>query len=470
MRKWTVLLLAAVMTASAVSPASASPVWGPCPADVDAPGAECSTLAVPLDYRNPGGRTIDIAMSRISSAKPERRRGVLLLNPGGPGGAGQALPAEWLAFGVPQSVRDSYDLIGFDPRGVGRSTPVTCGFGPETYTNIPPYARNAADVADRATRAKELARQCANSPTASIMPFMTTANTARDMDRIREALGESTISYYGRSYGTYLGAVYATLFPRRGDRIVLDSSLHPGGFDLTASRMFGKGFQERFPDFANYLAARPEEGFGGTPEEVTARWNADAAKMDATSAEYGALFRQVTFANLYFDWTFPKLVEAWKALSTGTAPAAAPAAAVDDNYLASQLTVICNDSRWPSTVDTYQRNVAIERIRYPMFGPAGANVWPCAFWPFSQLEPQVKIGDAGPSNVLIVQNRRDPATPWLGAQLMRRALGDRARMMTADAGGHVAYLLHKNRCLNDGVTDYLVDGHRPDRDVWCAAE
>jgi pimeloyl-ACP methyl ester carboxylesterase len=199
---------------------------------------ECSTLQVPLNYHAPNGREIEIAISRLASKNPSQRRGVLLTNPGGPGAAPALdFPFGLKEAGLPQSVLDTYDVIGFDPRGVGRSTPVTCGPTPEQtkYGPHPTYANSAADVVERAEAAKAIAEQCAGSTTAWMLPHTTTANTARDMDRIRQALGEQKVSYLGYSYGTHLGAVYTTLFPHRGDRIVLDSNLVPTGCSVPTS-------------------------------------------------------------------------------------------------------------------------------------------------------------------------------------------------------------------------------------------
>ena len=337
-----------------------------------------------------------------------------------------------------------------DPRGVGHSTPVTCDLTLlEQPTNIPMYAQDSAAVREEAGRVAAVAEKCGQSGTAHTLPHITTANTARDMDRIRAALGESTVSYFGISYGTYLGAVYTAMFPERSDRFLLDSATGPGGWDATFSRKFGEGFQDRFPDFAKFVAARPEYGLGTTPAQVQAKYFELAAKLDRTPSPdgyTGQTFRFATFASLYYDSNLPTLAKTWQALDTGKpvpAPGEAPsttAAAPADNYIASQLHVICNDSDWPEKLWHYRVNVAIDRIRYPMFGAAGANVSPCAFWPAEPVEPPAEITDEGPSNVLILQNLRDPATPLSGARELGEAFGDRARIVTADEGGHLTYL------------------------------
>ncbi|MGA6167550.1 alpha/beta hydrolase [Amycolatopsis magusensis] len=462
----------AVVSAAVLAPAAQAaqgPQWTPC---ADGGPLLCATLTVPLDYRDPGGEQLELAISKLPSASPQRR-GVLLLNPGGPGGSGLDMPMSLVLSGTPASVLDSYDLIGFDPRGVGRSSPVTCDLRPEQIvSNVPPYAKDAADVVARAQVAQGLAQQCAASASGPRLPFITTANTARDMERIREALGEPKISYFGGSYGSYLGAVYATLFPDRTDRFVLDSVTGTGGLDSTGARILGQGMEDRFPDFASWAADRDTSyGLGRTPREVKAKYFDLAARLDANpvAGVNGALFRHLTFGSLYGDGNFPVLAQQWQALDRMD-PSVAVAAAQDfANLLSSQLYVVCGDANWPESVAEYQRNVEQDRKRYPMFGAASANVWPCAFWATEPVEPPVRITGEGPSTVLLVQNRRDPATPLAGAREMRRALGDRARMVTVDQGGHGAYL-SENACANNAVNRFLVDGVRPARDVACGAD
>jgi pimeloyl-ACP methyl ester carboxylesterase len=489
MRKALPLALAVAVVATALVPAVSSASapsalqWGACPADVASPGLTCSTLDVPLDYRHPDGRKIQVEISRLASKNPAKRRGVLMTNDGGPGGTDLTFPAAMVKLGLPQSVLDSYDIIGFDPRGIGYSTPVSCDLNPaqQAQGKLPPYAVTAADVTKDAAAAKAVARQCADSKTGPLLPYITTANTARDMDQIREALGEPKISYYGTSYGTYLGAVYTTLYPRRSDRFVLDSNLGPDGFDVAAARLFGRGFQDRFPDFAKFAAANPQYGLGTTPAQVTAKYFQLAGRLDKAPYDGfdGRQFRSATQAAFYFENKLPALAAGWQALGTNPKPAA-PAAAPQPpavtpetdlgNQISAFFAVTCGDSSWPRSVSTYQANVATDRIRYPMYGAASANIQPCAFWPTAPIEPKVRIGDRGPSNVLMVQNLRDPATPLTGARKLAQALGDRARMVTVDQGGHVAYLFGANKCANSTVSTYLATGQRPAPDTTCAAE
>ncbi|MDT8912327.1 alpha/beta hydrolase [Amycolatopsis sp. PS_44_ISF1] len=486
---WPVVAVAAVVVvvvplAGASDPGPADSLkWGACPSGAD-PALRCSTLAVPLDYRHPEGRKIDLAVSRLASADQGKRRGVLLVDPGGPGLPGSlATPT----MGLPQPVRDRYDVIGFDPRGIGRSAPLTCGLTPaqSAVAATPPYPRDAADVARTAETAAVIARQCTSSDTADVLPFVTTANTARDLDSIRAALGEEKMSYYGESYGTYLGAVYTTLFPEHSDRFVLDSSLPPEGYDLDALRSQALGFQTRFPDFALFAAGEATRyGLGSTPAAVTAKYYELAGRLDHAPAQGfdGTSFRNLTSGLLRRDDEFPQLASIWQALDSGQP---LPAAAAPDgsdgsdgaggagfsdrgSFAVGYLSVVCNDSSWPTSVGTYQHDVEVDRLRYPMYGPITANIRPCAFWP-APAEPKVSLGGPGPADVLIVQNLRDPATPLPGALRTRSALGERARMVTIDQGGHVAYGAG-NRCGNTTVTDYLVTGRLAPQDTFCPAE
>ena len=446
--------------------AQAEPLrWGPCP-DYGLPGPgnptaglDCATLRVPLDYRRPDGRTIEVTMSRHVATDPAKRRGVLLMNPGGPGGPGLPMPAQLVARGGWTGLLESYDVIGFDPRGVGYSTPVTCDLTPEQrFSAVGPYAHTGDDVTRQAEKARVVARQCADSPTGYLLPHLTTANTARDMDRVRIALGERKISYFGVSYGSYLGAVYAALFPERTDRVVLDSVLGTGGLDVTAHRRFAQGFDDRFPDFTAWAAQRHDTyGLGSTPDEVAAKFD------ELARGPEGDRLRSNTWAALYDDAHFPDLATQWQGFSA----TAATGPLDGDNHAAAQLSVLCNDSDWPEDVRSYQRAVERERVAHPRFGPAAANVNPCAFWPVDPIEPPTRITARGPSNILLVQNLRDPATPLVGARETRRAFGDRARMVTVDTGGHGVFLVNPNACGNAAVAAFLRDGARPKSDSAC---
>ncbi|RII22184.1 Tripeptidyl aminopeptidase precursor [Streptomyces sp. YIM 130001] len=465
--------------------------WKACPNDVVAEAAptvlQCATVPVPVDYTEPEGDRIDVMISRLASTKPDKRRGTLMLNPGGPGGSGLAQPALLVARGIPADVLDSYDLIGMDTRGAGRSAPVKCGFtadGPYT-ANIPPYAADDAAVTEQAKVAERAAEQCASHDKDGLLRHVTTANTARDLDRIRAALGEEKTSFLGYSYGTALGAAYASMFPEQSDRIVLDSNIGDTHLDREGLRRYALGMEQAFPDFAAWAAARHDSyGLGRTAAQVRETYMALGKRLDKAPVGGfdGSLLRQYTFAQLYKKLQYPKLAQQWQALADGDASkarslagqgqetAAGPASPAIDTPLAVFAAVTCNDVKWPRNVDTYRQGVAEDRERYPLFGAATANITPCAFWPYAPAEPPVAVEDEGPQNVLLVQNLRDPATTHRGGELLREKFAERSRLLSVDDSGHGAYVMGDNACALNTTTRFLVEGEMPAKDTLCRAD
>jgi pimeloyl-ACP methyl ester carboxylesterase len=473
--------------------------WGACPpapagAERD-PRQQCATLRVPLDYRKPDGRKIDIAVSRIPTAKPGLRHGILLFNPGGPGGSGLDLPGQLLPL-LPAEVTDRFDLIGFDPRGIGHSTPVTCGISPDTSPDLYlPYPAPDGSITRNVTYGRETAQNCARL-SGDLLPHVTTANTARDMDRIRSALGERKLSYLGYSYGTYLGAVYTSLFPGNSDRILLDSAVDPKLVWYDMWRTWGLAVALRLPDFTKWAADRDAVyHLGATPQAVNHTYDELAARFDRAPLPLdglvvtGNVFRELTRGSLYDDHSFPQLAEVWQFLAQAGAPNASgsPAAVAafsrrilrpqpqaaqvpEDNQLAALYSVVCDDAAWPRDLETYAHNVAADRRRFPATAGMPSGAWPCAFWKNRPVEPPVAVTDKGPRNVLILQNLRDPATSWLSGFGLRRALGQRADFISVDQGGHGVYLLTQARCANDVATAFLAHGELPAHDTFCPGQ
>jgi pimeloyl-ACP methyl ester carboxylesterase len=451
------------------------PVMFPLPED---PRMRCATLKVPLDYRKPNGRTIDVMISRIATAKPGLRRGVLLHNGGGPGAPSLHLPSAYAQI-YPQEVLDRYDLIGFDPRGVGYSTPVTCGRTPEEYPadRYFPFPAPDGSIDVNVQFAREVARDCQQSGGA-VMPHVTTANTARDMDRIRIALGERKISYNSGSYGSYLGAVYASLFANRTDRFVIDANVDPNRVWHKQWALWDAGMELRFADVAAWLAERNATyHLGATPAEVRQRFLALVARLDENPVTHpeagpinGNLMRVILFGYSYHTLQFPELADFWVfAEQGGTARTVAVPKVPEvpqDNLRASQLAVICGDARWPRDIGHYRRDVATNRPLYPLMGGMGTNIWPCAFWR-DPVEPPVKVTDKGPANILMVQTRTEAVTPYQGALGMRQALGQRAKMVTVNTGNHGAYDPSTPSCAVREVHRFLETGVLPVRDQFC---
>ncbi|MEV4641259.1 alpha/beta hydrolase [Actinoplanes sp. NPDC049548] len=481
MRPLVALLTATVLLAPvSASPSSAArPTgppstalrWGSCPSPAAPAELRCATLRVPTDYSRPHGRQTTLTISRLPAGNPQLRRGVLITNPGGPGQAGLLLPAA-LAHQLPPQLLDRYDLIGFDPRGVGHSTPVTCGGSALPSDDlIYPYPGPDGSIARNVAYARTTAAACARHGGPQ-MPHVTTANTARDMDRIRAALGERRISYLGWSYGTYLGAVYRQLFGNRVDRMVLDSAIDPARVWYDQYRTMSRAADRRLDDLTAWAAARHADlGLGATPAAVRRRYLRVAAGLDrepVTRADgvvvTGAVVRAETFRALYHDDWLPT-VRQW--LDPSALPPAPPEtvdpAVPADNATAALYGVVCGDVTWPRDVRRYRDAVRDDRRRWPATDGMPANIWPCAFWHRPPVEPAVRVTPGGPRNTLIVQNLRDPASPSTGG--MRRALGPGAVQITVDAGGHG--VLGNGSCADRHAVVFLTDGLLPAHDQRC---
>ncbi|MBX7554937.1 alpha/beta hydrolase [Streptomyces sp. NPDC004232] len=467
--------------------------WGKCPALAEGqthdPHLACGTLEVPLDYQNPNGTKIDVAVSRLSTAKAGKRDGVLLLNPGGPALGGLDMP-ETMASTLPKSVLDRYDLIGFDPRGVEHSTPQSCGLKDPSVSGLFPYPAAGGSITKNVALAKADAKQCADTVGKNLR-YYTTANTARDMDRIRQALGEKKISYWGQSYGTYLGAVYRSLFQDHTDRMILEGNVDPTKvWANQVADTWGKGMADRFPDAARVAAAQNSTlQLGTNVAQVTHTYLTLADRLDRTPAAIpgasvsldGALLRNITYALLLHNNTLPVLANFWKAaddLTHGSATAADASVLKEvfadtptspgipaDNQATMFMALTCGDAGWPHDVDGYATRTAANRKMWPLTAGMPANIWACAYWD-KPAEATVKVVPGGPRNTLILQNRRDNATPWEGGVGLHKALGDGSAFVGVDNGGHYVYN-EGSACIDKVTVGLLTTGHLPKKDVYC---
>ncbi|KUO22270.1 alpha/beta hydrolase [Streptomyces dysideae] len=468
------------LTASAAD-APKSLKWTKCEGSGLDPRQRCATVSVPMDHADPGGRKIDIAISRVPSEKPSARRGALLMIPGGPGGDSLSHPSVE-GEKLPQEVRDAYDLIGFAPRGMAPSTSVSCDLEPGDLarTKLLPYPAADGSVAGNMATAQRVSDTCARNGD-ELMRHINSANNARDLDRIRAALGEHKVSAWGTSYGTYVGAIYAQLFPHRTDRWVLDSNDNPDPVKVERAWLaaFEVGVEDNFPEFAKWASApgNPDR-IAGTAAEVRPLFLRLAARLDREPIPWpganppelnGNELRQVMLDTLYDPRKYPTLAKLILAARKGTVPPAPPAPpkAVLQNVTAISAATICNDAAWPKSAAAYQKDVDESRAKYPLTAGMPRNAMVCAAWPWTPKEPPVRITDRGPSNVLLIQNERDVATPLSGALKLREALGRRAVMVTVNSTGHGAYLDNGNACGDATVSRFLATGQRPARDTYC---
>ncbi|MFJ9413277.1 alpha/beta hydrolase [Streptomyces sp. NPDC101227] len=476
-----------VQTAAARA-AKAGIDWKDCPADwgLKAP-IQCGYVTVPVDYAKPNGRTIKIAVDRaVSTGGKEERQGSLVYNPGGPGGSGMRFPARITTKNpLWAKTAKAYDFVGFDPRGVGHSAAISC-MDPQEFVKAPkadPVPDSEADKLAQRKLAKEYADGCAERSD-GLLPHMTTPNTARDLDVIRAALGEKKLNYLGVSYGTYLGAVYGTLFPDHVRRMLVDSVVNPSRQNVWYQANLDQdvAFETRWGDWKKWVAKNDATyHLGDTSKKVQAAWEKlrATAKKNPIGGVVGPAELTGFFQNApYYDSMWATVAQVWSAYAAGDEKPLIENAAPDltdkagniasENGNAVYTAVECTDAKWPTSWKKWDRDNTRIHQQAPFM--TWSNAWmnlPCATWPAKQQTPvNVKTGKGLPS-VLIVQSTRDAATPYDGAvELHKRFAG--SRMITErDAGSHgVTGLV--NPCINDRVDAYFVDGKIDAEDVTCA--
>ncbi|MDX2649130.1 alpha/beta hydrolase [Streptomyces sp. PA03-1a] len=466
-------------------------VFGACPADsgLKAP-VQCGTVRVPVDYAEPGGATIGLLVSRLRAAGPASvRQGALVFNPGGPGSSGLWFPAVGrpgvgaVTRKVWETAARTYDLVGFDPRGVGHSAPLSCQ-DPAGHQRSPgpdPRLPTAAVKAAKRAEARRTADNC-GARGGALLRNMRTADLARDLDVIRAALGEPRLNYYGVSYGTYLGAVYATLFPSHVRRMVVDSVVNPDprGVWYGANLAQDVAFERRWADWRTWAAGHDRVyGLGATPGRVQASFDRAMrmlGKRPAGKVGAGELHSAAVQA-AYYDQRWASFAHLLSRYLHGDDDPLVDAAAPDpgqakdeENSEAVYLAVECSDGAWPRDWSVWDRdNSRIARQR-PF--ETWANAWlnlPCASWPV-QGGRAVDVGarpGSGLPPVLIVQSERDAATPYEGAvELHRRLPG--SRMITEEGRGSHGLISFWNECVTARVDRYLISGATGDRDIRCS--
>lgn len=462
-------------------PAPAAIDWGRCSdEELRSVNAECALVAVPRDWSAPAdGRTVRIAISRVAhTAKPYA--GVMLANPGGPGASGLSLAT--LGSQVPGGVGARYDWIGFDPRGVGASRPrVSCD---ADYANgpRPPYTPTT-DAIERSwlRLTTDYAKACGQK-NGSLLAHLSTRDSANDMEYLRIALGVDRIGFYGFSYGTYLGQVYATLYPDRVGRMVLDSTVDPTRVWYGANYDQDVAFQTAVTAWFSWLAKHDDVyGLGATKEAVQASYDRLSARLAADPADGVFGSAELTDTLLYAGYSqglWPDLGAAFASATKGdTAEAQAYWKAyndvTDDNSYAMYLAVQCIDQTWPGEWSTWSTDT--RRIAKSAPFETWANTWfnaPCRTWPAKAGTPVDVTGKkVGP--ILMIDETLDAATPYSGSLVVRK-LFPQARLLAEPGGTSHADSLSGNGCVDDAVAAYLKDGSLPARkagegaDTTCA--
>lgn len=450
--------------------------WKPCGTTFS-----CARLTVPEDYAKPGGRTLSIAVIRdhVSS----HVQGSLIVNPGGPGGSGvQFVRDDAAAF---RGLLQHFDLVSFDPRGVGQSAPIRCVSTAflDHYLNLPPAPATQAQLQTMLRYDHEFAAACAKH-NGSLLRHVGTIDAARDMDVLRAALGDKRLTYYGASYGTYLGAKYAQLFPHRIRAMILDGAVNPAQPTIQGDIQQAVGFETDLHDFLAYCANSANCPLGDSPASAYQGLLALAHRV-ATNPEPvgGRVLGPGNFFNglasgFYASSDWPELKVALKDVQRGNgAPLLQDFADslyerndrtnTYSNLAESNLAINCVDRPAPKAISAYRAAAKTAAAKAPFFGPG--IVWsslPCAFWPAPPVENTHPVNASGASEpILVMGTTHDPATPYAQAVALTRQLG-RARLLTLDGDGHTAFLRF-DPCIDAAGDAYLLHLTLPPQGTTC---
>ncbi len=458
--------------------------WVPCQVPSGAAGFQCATLSVPVDYAKPTGATLGVRLDRLQASEASSRIGSLVLNPGGPGGSGVEY-ASYANAVVSPAVRARYDIVGFDPRGVGRSDPVRCLTDSETDTFLAADAspQTTAQVKAVVALSKLLGQRCQRRAS-TLLAHVGTLDVARDLDVLRAALGQTRLDYLGKSYGTFLGATYAGMFPWRVGRLVLDGALDPqlssqqinlgqaGGFEIALNAFLSNCIQQsgcplagtlsqartRLKSFLDGMANTNLPGSGGR-------------ELTQSLAVLGIVFA------MYDQSFWPQLRVALGSALAGRGAgllALADAYANRDpngHYASNENDVIyavnCLDRPTPEGPAQIQAQLpAFEKVS-PIFGDYIAwSSLPCHYWPVPPEMTPHAVHAAGAAPILVVGTTRDPATPYAWAVSLAKEL-DSGVLLTYVGDGHTAYR-RGSACIDNAVDAYLLTGKPPTNGTRCS--
>ena len=483
-------------------PASSAPAAPPVPLldwHACAGRFQCARAQVPLDYDQPQGPTISLALVRLPAGDPARRIGSLFVNPGGPGGSGVAFVKGGAEILYPANVRARFDIVGFDPRGVAGSTPIRCFPSAEDearfFADVPPFPVGAAEKAAFISTWARFGGLCVKN-NASIMRHMATADVARDLDLLRQAVGDAGLTYDGVSYGSYLGDTYANLFPDKVRALVIDGVLDPvawatgrgdGSLLPFSTRLKShRGAEATLDQFLQLCRqAGPACAFSsGSPraklDALLLRLLAHPLVLPGPTTVTYAQVINILLGALYQPAAWPSLASTLRSLDEQANPAAAAllvralaarlaGAAPYDNGLEAFASVSCTDTDNPRDAFAWPRAAHQTLPAAPHF----AAIWtyasqPCATWPVTDDDRFAGPFTARTSTpVLVVGNLYDPATPYSGAQAVAAQL-PRARLLTLAGWGHTS--LGLSTCVDGFVARYLIDQLLPPAGAVCAPD
>jgi len=439
-------------------------------------GYECARLRVPLDYAKPHGRTLSLAIVRHVTANPQQRIGSLLVNPGGPGGSAIDLVEN---DPLPTELADRFDIVGFDPRGVGRSSPLSCHSHVQEMYDADPVLDNAVERSHYLSVSRAFVEECRRKYSA-LLPHLGTLDVARDMEEVRKALGEDKLTYVGYSYGTSIGQQYAHLFPTRIRAMVLDGVVDSGLSGLQAAARQADGFEQALGSFLRNCASGSSCGLSHSPGKVLDRVIAAAAKrpIPAPSADRPATSGVVQLAlsqGLYSEELWPKLAEGIADAARGDGSGLVVLAndylqrRPDGSYADSfeiYFAVNCLDSAWPRQPDAVLAAGKAVGKRDRRLGEGLVNDYVrCALWP-ARPQPLPRLTAPGSPPILVISTTADPATPYASGVAVAKRL-PKGVLITNVGDGHTAYGQGK-QCIDSAVDDYLLTLQPPEQGLRCS--
>lgn len=454
-------------------------VWKDC-----SDGKQCTTARAPLEWSDPSAGRIDLALIRQKATG--NAQGSLLVNPGGPGGSGYDFVKDSVGYATDKTLQSHFDVVGFDPRGVGRSTAVKC-YGPAKmddylYSITPGQRGSDAWIAANVTMSKDFGAACAKN-TGALLAHVDTVSAARDLDLLRAVLGDTKLNYLGYSYGTYLGAVYAGLYPGKTGRLVLDGALDPAASNFDVTKVQSEGFESALRAYLAKCLTQKNCPFTGTVDDGMATISQLLASVERSpirntdGRELGANTLVTAIIYPLYDAT------AWSYLSSmftdvmkGSARIAFTLAdsynsrnsdgTYSDNSTEAFTAINCLDYSYDADPATMRAQAQELAKAAPVIGPymAYGDIG-CANWPYRTTVQRGPITAAGSAPILVVGTTNDPATPYVWAKNLASELQN-GHLLTYKGEGHTAYN-KSNSCVNDAVDAFLVGGTVPAEAKTC---
>lgn len=444
----------------------------------------CTTATAPLDWEHPEAGEIELALVRHVATGD--RIGSLLVNPGGPGGSGYDFVKDSLAFAAGEPLQQRFDVVGFDPRGVGRSTAVACYDAAEMdeflYGVIPAERGSDEWIAAAGANARAFGEAC-SAQSGELLPNVDTVSAARDLDLLRAILGDEQLNYLGYSYGTFLGATYAELYPEKVGRLVLDGAIDPSASDFDVNEAQAVGFETSLRAYLEECLAGEECPFGGTVDAAMNEVGRLLASVDESPLRGSdgrmlgadALFTAIIYP-LYSPDTWLYLNEMFESVMFGDADIALSFADAyygrdaDGTYLDNSTeafrAINCLDYTYQSDIAVMRDNAARLAAAAPTMGPYMAyGDLGCVNWPYQSERERTEIHAEGAAPILVVGTTGDPATPYDWAVALADQL-ESGVLVTYDGEGHTAYN-KSNACVQGTVESYLIDGTVPAADPKC---